>query len=90
MQEEQQGTAERLFKNFGKKVDNFMVELDEAGERLQKEFQEKYEDLKQTAEKIKEETANKDRWREVEDSLKKAGEELARAFRTAFSKRDQK
>lgn len=85
-----EGKAEKVFKNFGKKVDNFLEELDEASERLQKEFQEKYNDLKKTAEKVKEETASKDRWKEVEDSLRKAGEELGKAFRTAFSKREEK
>lgn len=87
MTEEQEGKAERMFKNFGKKVDNFMEELEEASERLQKEFQEKYDDLKKTAERVKEETQNKERWKEVEDNLRKAGEELGKAFKTAFSKR---
>jgi gas vesicle protein len=64
-----------------------MAELDEAGERLQKEFREKYDELKATAEKLKNESENKDRWKEVEESLKKAGDELANAFKAAFKKR---
>ena len=54
-----------------------------------KEFQEKFEELKVSAEKLKNEAENKERWKEVETSLKKAGEEFSRAFKTAFSKRTE-
>jgi hypothetical protein len=89
METKEEGKAEKSFKGFGKKVDEFMVELNEAGERLQKEFQTKFEELKDSAEKIKKEAENKERWKEVEDSLKKAGDELKTAFKAAFRKRDQ-
>ncbi len=82
------GKTEKTFKNFGKKIDDFMAELTEAGERLQKEFNEKYDELKETAERLKTETENKERWKEVEDNLKKAGDELGNAFKAAFKKRD--
>ena len=85
--EEQNGKAENAFKNFGKRVDNFLEELDDAGERLRKEFQQKYDELKIAAEKVKEETKNKERWKEVEDNLSKATEELKKAFNAAFRKR---
>lgn len=85
--EKDEGKAEKAFKNFGKRVDEFMVELDDAGERLQREFQAKYEELKASAEKLKNEAENNDRWKEVEESLKKAGDELANAFKAAFKKR---
>ena len=87
MENHKEGDAEKTFKNFGKKVDGFLSELDEAGERLQKEFQLKFEELKESAEKRKKEAENKERWREVEDSLRKAGDELANAFKTAFKKK---
>lgn len=83
----EEGRAEKTFKNFGKKVDEFMVELHEAAERLQHEFEERYEELKVSAEKAKKEAENKERWKEVEASLKKASDELANAFKAAFSKR---
>jgi len=79
-----EGNAERMFKNFGKKADEFVEELQEASERLQKEFQEKYEELKDSAEKIRREAKDSDRWKEVENSLKKAGQELGKAFKNAF------
>ena len=82
------GKAEKTFKNFGKKVDEFLAELSVAGDKLQKEFDTKFEELKVSAEKLKNESENKERWKEVEESLKKAGEELSRAFKAAFKKRE--
>jgi hypothetical protein len=88
MEPKDEGKNEKAFKSFGQRVDQFMAELDEAGEKMQKEFQEKYEELKIAAEKIKKEAENKDRWKEVEASLKKAGEELKTAFNAAFKKKE--
>jgi hypothetical protein len=88
MEEKDQGGAEKTFKNFGKKVDGFVAELQEAGERLQKEFQAKYDELKVSAEKFKDEAQNKERWKEVEENLKKAGDELGNAFKAAFKKKE--
>jgi uncharacterized protein with GYD domain len=90
MENKDEGRNEKTFKNFGKRVDEFVSELNEAGERLEKEFHEKYEELRIAAEKIKKEAENKERWKEVEQSLKKAGEELGNAFKTAFSKKGNK
>lgn len=89
MSDENKGKAEGMFANFGKKVDQFLDELDEAGEKLRTEFQGKYDELKETAEKIKKESKNKERWKEVEESLTRAGEELKKAFEAAFRKRDE-
>lgn len=89
MSDENKGKAEGMFANFGKKVDQFLDELDEAGEKLRTEFQGKYDELKETAEKIKKESKNKERWKEVEESLTRASEELKKAFEAAFKKRDE-
>ncbi len=88
METNDQGKNEKTFNNFGKKIDDFMVELNEAGERLQKEFHLKYEELKVSAEKLRNDAENKERWREVEASLKKAGDELGNAFKAAFKKKE--
>jgi hypothetical protein len=40
-----------------------------------------------TAERLKKEAESKERWREVENNLKKAADELSNAFRAAFRKR---
>ena len=87
METTNEGKAERAFKKFGKKVDEFLADLDETGEKFQKDFNEKYEELKVSAEKLKKESENKERWKEVEESLKKAGDELSKAFKAAFKKR---
>jgi hypothetical protein len=89
METNDEGKAEKSFKNFGKKVDGFVQEFQEAAEKLEKEFREKYAELKVSAEKIKKEAENKERWQEVEISLKKAGEEVSNAFKAAFKKRDE-
>lgn len=88
MDQKDQGKTEKTFTNFGKKVDDFVAELNEAAEKLEKEFREKYEDLKLSAEKLKKEAENKERWKEVENSLKKAGDELKNAFNAAFRKKE--
>jgi hypothetical protein len=88
METKDEGKSEKTFKNFGKKVDDFLLELNEAGEKLQKEFEEKFEELKVTAEKLKREAESNERWKEVESSLRKAGDELSSAFKAAFKKRN--
>lgn len=87
METNEEEKKEKAFRTFGQKVDDFMRELNEAGEKLQEEFQEKFEELKVSADKLKKEAESKERWKEVEISLKKAGDELANAFRAAFKKR---
>lgn len=88
MDKTEEGKNEKRFKSFGHKVDQFLDELHEAGEKLQKEFEEKFEELKETAEKLKKEAENRERWKEVETNLKKAADELGNAFTAAFRKRD--
>ena len=85
--ENQEGKGEKFFKEFGKKMDQFLVELREAGDRAQVDFQKKFDELKKTGENLKKEAVNKERWKEVEASLKKAGEELESAFKAAFKKK---
>lgn len=86
METNSEGKAENFFKDFGKKLDQFVVELKDAGSRAEVDMQKKYEELKQAAEKLKNDAENKERWKEVESSLKKAGEELNNAFKKAFKK----
>ena len=81
------GKAEKFFKEFGKKVDQFILEAKDAGSRLEVDLQKKYDELKVAAEKLKNDAENKERWKEVEASLKKAGEELSNALKAAFNKK---
>ncbi len=84
MEDTNQGQAEKFFKEFGKKMDQFASELKDVGNRAEVDLQKKYEELKVAAQKIKKEIDKKERWQEVEASLKKAGEELEKAFKSAF------
>ena len=88
MEENKEGSAEKFFRDFGKKMDQFAQELKEAGSRAEVDLQKKYEEGKATAQKLKAEAENKERWKEVETSLKKAGEELENAFKAAFKKKN--
>ncbi len=71
-------------------MDRFLEELKEASDRAQVDFQKKYEELKKAGENLGREAQNKERWKEVEAGLKKAGEELEKAFNSAFKKREEK
>lgn len=88
MEAKEEGKAEKFFKEFGKRLDQFLVEAKDAGTRIEADMQKKFEELKDAGEKLKKEAENKERWKEVEEGLKKAGEELDRAFKAAFKKRD--
>ena len=88
MEETNEGKAEKFFKEFGKKMDQFASELKEAGGRAEVDLQKKYDELKAAAQKLKTEAGKKERWQEVEASLKKAGEDLENAFKAAFKKKD--
>ena len=88
MEANEEGKAEKFFKEFGKKMDQFLVEVKDAGTRAEADMQQKFEELKVAAERIKKEAENKERWKEVENSLKKAGAELENAFKSAFKKKE--
>jgi hypothetical protein len=88
METNQEGKAEKFFKEFGKRMDQFLVEVKEAGTRAEADMNEKFEELKVAAEKIKNDAENKERWKEVENSLKKAAVELEHAFKSAFKKKE--
>ncbi|MFZ6001214.1 MAG: hypothetical protein ACOYW3_11955 [Bacteroidota bacterium] len=87
MEENQQGKGEKFFSEFGRRIDQFVVEAKDASTRIEADLQKKYEELKQAADRFKNETENKERWKEVEASLKRAGEELEKAFKSAFKPR---
>jgi hypothetical protein len=90
MEENKEGKSEKFFKDFGKKVDQFLDEAKEASDRLEGDLRKKYEELKISAEQLRKEASNKERWKEVEDGLKRAGEELEKTVKAAFKKRENK
>lgn len=87
METNQEGKAEKFFKEFGKKFDQFILEAKDAGNRAEADMRSKYDELKAAAERLKNEANDKERWKEVETSLKKAGAELENALKTAFKKK---
>ncbi|MBL7864104.1 MAG: hypothetical protein JNK10_04465 [Cyclobacteriaceae bacterium] len=87
METKDEGKAEKIFRDFGKKLDQFYGEAREASTRVESDLRKKYEELKVSAEKLKNEAENKERWKEVEASLKRAGEELENALKAAFKKK---
>lgn len=88
METNQEGKAERFFKDFGRKLDQFLVEAKDASTRVEADLKKKYEELKVAADKLKNDVENKERWKEVEASLKRAGEELEKAAKAAFRKKE--
>jgi uncharacterized membrane protein YfbV (UPF0208 family) len=88
MEENKKGKAEKFFREFGQRLDQFMVEAKDASQRMEAEMKMKFEELKAAAEKVKKEAENKERWKEVEEGLKRAASELEKTFKTAFKKRD--
>jgi len=88
METKDQGKAEKFFKEFGKRLDQFIVEAKDAGTRAEAEMNIKFEELKEAAEKIKNDAGNKERWKEVEEGLKRAANELEKTFKTAFKKKE--
>ena len=88
MEENKEGKNTSFFEDFGKKMDQFLAEVKDASKRMDTDMQKKYEELKVSAEKFKKEASNKERWKEVEDGLKKAGEELEKTVKAAFKKRE--
>lgn len=87
MEPNEEGKAERFFRDFGKKLDQFMVEAKDASTRVEADLKKRYEELKLAADKLKDDAQNKERWKEVEASLKKAAEELEKAAKAAFKKK---
>lgn len=86
METNEEGKAEKLLKEFGKKLDQFYGEAREASTRMEADARKRFDELKAAAEKLKSDAENKERWKEVEDALKRAGEELERAAKAAFRK----
>ena len=44
MEANQEGKAEKFFKDFGKKLDQFLVEAKDAGTRVESDLKKKYEE----------------------------------------------
>ena len=87
-----EGNAEKMFKNFGKKVDSFIIELKDAKENSGEEFQQRLDELKKSKDSLEEKfndfrENNKDKWEEVQTELERAGQEFKKAVNNLFASR---
>ncbi|MTI20200.1 hypothetical protein E1176_04135 [Fulvivirga sp. RKSG066] len=90
-----EGQAERMFKQFGKKIDQLLKDLDQATDKAKEDYADRFEELKRNKESLKKEFGefrekNKGRWDELDKGFEKAGREIKDAFSKAFSSKDTK
>lgn len=90
-----QGTAEKMLKDLGKRIDELIVDLHEAKDKASVEYAEQIEELKKGRDKVQSEIdefreRHKERFDEIEGSLERAGKELKNAFENVFKKRKEK
>ena len=90
-----QGSAEKMFKKFGKKVDELLDDLKSSKEQAKDELNPRLEELKRNKVKIEKEfkcfiEKHRGTWDEFEKNLQKAGTQIKDAFGSAFSKDDNK
>ena len=91
MEEQKEGNAEKLFKSFGKKVDELIEKAKTNSEGLDEKFEEGMAEMKRGWDKFDGEVKNfteehKDKFQEVGLQIEKAAQELKKAVEAAFSK----
>lgn len=90
-----EGTAEKMFKRFGKKLDGLLSDLDKATDKAKEDYADRFEELKKNKETLKKEFGefkekHKDKWEEIESGFERAGREIKTAFSQAFRSTDTK
>lgn len=94
-----EGSTEKIFKKFGKKIDELLDDVKtstgQATEQAKDELNPRLEELKRNKESIEKEfkgfiEKHKGTWDEFEKNLQKAGGQIKDAFSSAFSKDDKK
>ncbi len=90
-----QGSAEKMFKKFGKKVDELLDDVKSSKEQVKDELNPRLEELKRNKEKIEKDfkgfiEKHRGTWDEFEKNLQKAGNQIKDAFSSAFSKDGKK
>lgn len=89
MTQEPKGTAEKLLRDLGKKVDGWVEEIKETANEAEDKYADRIEELKRNGEQLKTEFNNfkerhKDNIDDIESKFSKAGEELRSAFKKVF------
>ncbi len=90
-----EGKAEKMFKRFGKKVDELLSDLDKATDKAKEDYADRFEELKRNKETLKKDFGefkekHKDKWDEIETGFERAGKEIKNAFSHAFRKTETK
>ena len=90
-----EGKAEKMFKKFGKKIDELLVDLDKVKDDAKVEYADRIEELKRNGETLKQEAKDfmedhKDTIEKVETQLKKVGNEFRDAVENVFGDKEKK
>lgn len=91
MENQKQGSAEKLLTDFGKKIDELIEKAKAKSEGIDDKFEEGVDELKRGWDKFDGEVKNfteehKDKFKEVGLQIEKAAHELKKAVEVAFSK----
>ncbi len=84
-----EGSAEKLFKQLGKKIDGVLEDIKKVAK--EKEYTDRIEELKRNGEQLKREFDNfkeshKDTFDKMEDAIENIGKEVREAFDKTFKK----
>ena len=86
MDNNNEGNSDKFFKDFNQRLNQFTIELKDAGNRLETDLQKKYEELKAASKKIQDEASDKKNWQTMREGLNKAVKEMEDAFNSVFRK----
>ena len=86
MDNNNEGNSDKFFKDFNQRLNQFTIELKDAGNRLETDLQKKYEELKAAAKKIQDEASDKKNWQTMREGLNKDVKEMEDAFNSVFRK----
>ena len=87
-----QGSAEKMLRDLGKRIDELIGDLHVAKDKAKVEYADQIDDLKRGRDKIQSEIdefreRHKERFDEIEERLDAAGKELKKAFDAAFARK---
>lgn len=89
-----QGRAERILRDLGKKIDELINKSFEERGELKEDLNRRIEELKRNKEKLESEikdfvSKNESKWKDIENRLQNAADELRKALEIIFQKNPQ-
>jgi len=88
--EEEIGNTEKYLQGIGKKLDKFFSKANEKTTQVKKDLEENLKVLRERVIKAKDDISNNEKWKEIEDDIKKSSSELENAVKSAFTKKPVK